>query len=68
MTEEKRTVMKYSIVKEPTLQDCVNSVQIALDAGYMPLGGCQYAVGYWMQTLVIEEEYQDNEVVAGESH
>lgn len=56
MTE---TRMIYTIVKQPTLQDLVNVVQDALVAGYKPIGGCLYVTGYWVQTLIGEEEVKE---------
>jgi hypothetical protein len=48
--------MIYTVAKEQTLQDLVNVVNDALNAGYMPIGGFVYVTGYWAQTLIGEVE------------
>jgi len=48
--------MIYTVAKEQTLQDLVNVVNDALNAGYMPIGGFVYVTGYHCQTLIGEVE------------
>ena len=48
--------MVYTIIKEQNVQMLVDSVQEALNTGYMPIGGFVYVTGYHCQTLIGEVE------------